>query len=46
MGDIGFSDPSKFPSMELAITGITEFQVLPGRWRAILESNQAPRQVL
>jgi hypothetical protein len=26
MGNIGFSDPSKFPSMELAITGITELQ--------------------
>jgi hypothetical protein len=42
MGDIGFSNPNKFPNMELAITGITELQALPGRWRTILESNQAP----
>jgi hypothetical protein len=42
MGDIGFSDPNKFPSMELAITGITEHHALPGRWRAILASNQVP----
>jgi hypothetical protein len=42
MGDIGFSDPNKFPSMELAITGITEYHALPGRWRAILASNQVP----
>jgi hypothetical protein len=46
MGDIGFSDPSKFPSMELAITGITELQAVPGRWRAVLASNQAPRPLL
>jgi hypothetical protein len=39
------SMPSKFPSMDLAITGITELQALPGRWRAILESNQAPLPV-
>jgi hypothetical protein len=45
MGDIGFSDPNKFPRMELAITGITEFQALPGRWRQVLESGQAPRPV-
>jgi hypothetical protein len=30
MGDIGFSDPNKFPSMELAITGITEHHASPG----------------
>jgi hypothetical protein len=41
-GDIAFSDPNKFPSMELGISGITEHRALPGRWQHILESNQAP----
>jgi hypothetical protein len=45
MGDIGFSDPNKFPNMEMGITGITEHHALPGRWRAILESNQAPLSI-
>jgi hypothetical protein len=45
MGDIGFSDPNRFPSMELAITGITEFQALPGRWQRVLARGQAPLPV-
>jgi hypothetical protein len=45
MGDIAFSDPSRFPSMRLGITALPQFEPLPGRWRAILESNQAPRPV-
>jgi hypothetical protein len=45
MADIGFSDPVKFPSVELALTGITEFQALPGRWKQVLSSGQAPLPV-
>jgi hypothetical protein len=42
MGDIGFSDPAKFPSMSLGLTGLTQFEPLSGRWRQVLESGQAP----
>jgi hypothetical protein len=42
MGDIAFSDPSRFPSVSLGITALPQFEALPGRWRAVLESGQAP----
>jgi hypothetical protein len=42
MGDIAFTDPSQFPSMKLGITALPQFEPLPGRWREVLASNQAP----
>jgi hypothetical protein len=45
MGDIAFSHPSRFPSMILGITALPQFEALPGRWRAVLESGQAPTPV-
>jgi hypothetical protein len=42
MGDIAFSDPSRFPSMSLGITALPQFEALPGRWKGVLASNQAP----
>jgi hypothetical protein len=42
MGDIAFTDPNRFPSMRVGITGLPQFKPLPGRWRTILESNQVP----
>jgi hypothetical protein len=42
IGDIPFTNPALFPSMRVGITGLPQFEPLPGRWRAVLESNQAP----
>lgn len=44
-GDIAFTDPSRFPSMMLGITAVPQLEALPGRWRQVLESNQAPPPV-
>jgi hypothetical protein len=45
MGDIAFSDPSRFPSMQLGITALPQFEALPGRWRAVLESGRVPEPI-
>jgi hypothetical protein len=45
MGDIEFTDPSRFPSIRLGITALPQFEALPGRWRQVLESGQAPTPV-
>lgn len=42
MGDIAFTDPSRFPSMRLGITALPQLEPLPGRWRHVLESGRAP----
>jgi hypothetical protein len=42
MGDIAFTDPSQFPNMRLGLTALPQFEALPGRWREVLASNQAP----
>jgi hypothetical protein len=42
-GDILFAPLDRFPyGLAFALTGFTAPQCLPGCWRAILESNQAP----
>jgi hypothetical protein len=40
MGDIAFSDPSRFPSMSLGITALPQFEALPGRWHEVLASGR------
>jgi hypothetical protein len=45
MGDILFTDPSRFPSMSLAITALPQFEALPGRWHEVLASGRAPEPI-
>jgi hypothetical protein len=45
MGDIAFSTPAKFPSMSLGLTGLPQFEALPGRWRAMLASGRVPEPI-
>jgi hypothetical protein len=45
MGDIAFSDPSRFPSMSLGITALPQFEALPGRWHEVLASGRVPEPI-
>jgi hypothetical protein len=45
MGDIAFSDPSRFPCMQLGITALPQFEALPGRWHEVLASGRVPEPI-
>jgi hypothetical protein len=45
MGDIAFSDPSRFPSLQLGITALPQFEALPGRWHEVLASGRVPEPI-